>query len=130
ECDQTGLWVGGDPQASSRAPRRGERTVCQYPGRTRAIGALDRNAVYGGDRAGTREPAGIYSAGGRSAHQSGFRKLRTRLSREIPTILRTVRLTELLPPMDDRSKSHLLSVRNRAVGVPDHEKRRSRFLRG
>ena len=72
ERHQAGDGVAGHQQTQPVVAGRGERALCRSARESRQFHALDRDALYGGDRAGTHEPAGICATGSGRSHQAGY----------------------------------------------------------
>src|SRR5665811_761050 len=103
--------MGGDPQAEPVTVRRSERAVDKYPGRERAIGAIDLHQLHECDCARVEFTAGICTAGAGIAHQAGDRGLlAAELHGEHSGVLRAVEFAEFVSAVDGGLESHAVFV--------------------
>src|ERR1039458_3473792 len=103
--------MGGDPQAEPGAAGGSEWAVGKYPGRERAVGAIDLREFA----------AGICATGAGSAHQAGDRGAPgAELHGKHSGVLRAIKFTEFVSALDSRFESHAVFVWVHAVGGEEY----------
>src|ERR1039458_9049588 len=113
--------MGSHSQAEPGAAGGSKWAVGKYPGRERAIGALDLHELHERDGAGVEFAAGICATGAGIAHQAGDRGLlAAELYGEYSGVLRAVEFAEFVSALDGRLESHTVFVWLHAVGGEEY----------